>query len=89
MTLLLELVGCVWREWRAPYDWCDAMLVLIPEKGDLNKCDNWSGIALLDVVGEVMVRVLQERLQKVGEDELSQSHDIHCQTAGGEVMEAT
>lgn len=36
-----------------------------PQKGDLSKCNNWMGIALLDVVGKVVAGVLQERLQKV------------------------
>ena len=73
MDLLLELLGDVWRERRVPSDWCDVVLVPIPKKGDLSKCDNWRGIALLDVVGKVVARVLQERLQKVAEDELSGS----------------
>ena len=44
-----------------------------PQKGDLSRCDNWRGIALLDVVGKVVAKVLQERLQKVAEDELPES----------------
>ena len=31
------------------------------------KCDNWRGIALLDVVGKVIVRIVQERFQKLAE----------------------
>ena len=54
----------MWRERRVPSDWYDAVLVPIPKKGDLSKCDNWRGIALLDVVGKVVARVLQERLQR-------------------------
>ena len=74
MKLLLELVGDVWKERRVPSDWCAAVLVPIPKKGDLSKCDNWRGITLLDVVGKVVARVLQERLHMVVEDELSESH---------------
>ena len=32
----------------------DATLIPIPKKGYLVKCDNWVGIALLDVVGKVL-----------------------------------
>ena len=70
---LLELVSNVWRECKVPADWCDAVLVSIPKKGDLSSCDNWKGIALLDVVGKVVARVLQERLQKIAEDKLPES----------------
>ena len=73
MKLLLELVKDVWRERKVPVDWCDAVLVSIPKKGDLSLCNNWRGIALLDVVGKVVARVLQERLQKLAEDELLES----------------
>ena len=46
------------------------MLVPIPKKGDLTKCDNWRAISLLDVVGKVAARVVQGRLQALAEDVL-------------------
>ena len=73
MSSFLELVHDVWRTGEVPRDWCDAILVPIPKKGNLSSCDNWRGISLLDVVGKVVARVLQERLQKVAEDELPES----------------
>ena len=45
----------------------------IPKKGDLSRCDNWSGIALLDVVGKVVGRLIQNRLQILAEEELPDS----------------
>ena len=45
----------------------------IPKRGDLSQCDNWRGISLLEVMGKVMARILQERLQQVAEDELPES----------------
>ena len=30
------------------------IIILIPKKGNLEACDNWRGIALLDVVGKVL-----------------------------------
>ena len=53
-----------------PKDWSDAVFVPIPKKGDMHKCDNWRSIALLDVVGKVTARIIQERLQKLAEKEL-------------------
>jgi len=49
-------------------DWRDAILVPIPKKGDLTVSDSWRGICLLKVVGKVVARVTQERLQKLAED---------------------
>ena len=73
LTALLDLVHTVWEQWQVPRDWSDAILIPIPKKGDLSRCDNWRGISLLEVVGKVMARILQERLQQVAEDELPES----------------
>ena len=73
LTALLDLVHTVWEQRQVPRDWSDAILIPIPKKGDLSRCDNWRGISLLEVVGKVMARILQERLQQVAEDELPES----------------
>ena len=70
---LLDLVHTTWKDQLVPKDWTDAVLIPIPKKGDLSKCDNWRGISLLDVVGKVIARILQDRLQKLAEDELPES----------------
>ena len=48
-------------------DWRDAVIVPVPKKGNLQSCENWRGISLLDVVGKVMGRVILERLQVIAE----------------------
>ena len=63
----------VWEEGTVVGDWKDAEIVPIPKKGDLKHCDNWRGISLLDVVGKVFARILQERLQVVSEKVLPES----------------
>ena len=71
--MIIELVKTAWEEKRVPQEWVDAILVPIPKKGNLHRCDNWRGIALLEVVGKVMARVVQGRLQRVAEEELPES----------------
>ena len=56
-----------------PRDWSDAVLIPIPKKGDLSSCDNLRGISLLTVVGKVMAKILQGRLQQLAETELPDS----------------
>ena len=73
LGMLLELVHEVWKEGSALKDWVDAVLVPIPKKGDLTRCNNWRGISLLDVVGKLVARILQERLQQQAEEELPES----------------
>ena len=73
LELLLDMTQTAWKECRVPKDWADAVLVPIPKKGDLKSCDNWRGIALLEVVGKVAARVIQGRLQDLAEEELPES----------------
>ena len=73
LASLLDLVHTVWEEGKVPRDWSNAVLIPIPKKGNLSYCDNWRGIALLEVIGKVVARVLQARLQMVTEEELPDS----------------
>ena len=61
-SYLLSLVHKAWCDGTVPQAWRDADLVPVPKKGDLSFCDNWRGIALLDVVGKAVGRLVQTRL---------------------------
>ena len=50
LTSLLDLVHTVWEEGKVPREWSNAVLIPIPKKGNLSHCDNWRGIALLEVI---------------------------------------
>ena len=70
---LLQLMQDIWRDGEVVADWKDAEIVPVPKKGDLQSCDNWRGISLLDVVGKLFARIIQERLQHIAEDILPES----------------
>ena len=55
-----------------PSEWRDVLLVPVRKKGDLS-CDNWRGISLLDVMGKLFARVLNDRLQLMVEEAVSDS----------------
>jgi len=48
-------------------------MIPITKKGNLHSCDNWRRIALIDIVGKVVARIVQERLQVLAEKELPES----------------
>ena len=54
-------------------DWKDAVVVPIRKKGNLQMCDKWRDISLLDVIGKVFARIIQERLQTIAEHILPES----------------
>ena len=70
---LLSLFQVVWGEGEVVADWRDVEVVPIPKKGDLQCCDNYRGISLLDVVGKLFARVVQERLQVIAKRVLPDS----------------
>ena len=45
----------------------------VPKRDDLSICDNWRGISLLDVMGKLFARVINDRLQTVAEDSVADS----------------
>ena len=71
--MVLDLVKAVWKDRHVLQEWVDAILIPIPKKGNLICCDKWQGIALLDVMGKVVTRVVQGRLQKLAERVLPES----------------
>ena len=40
-------------------------LFMFQKRETFNPCDNWQGISLLDVVGKIFARIIQERLQTI------------------------
>ncbi|CAH8471399.1 unnamed protein product [Schistosoma rodhaini] len=61
--ILHILFGKIWDEEHVPTDWKEGLLIKIPKKGDLSKCDNYRGITLLSIPGKVFNRVLLNRMK--------------------------
>jgi len=53
--------------------WRDALIIPVPKKGNLQSCDRRCGISLLDVVGKVFAKVVQNHLQVIAEGLLPDS----------------
>ena len=49
---LLQLIQDIWRDGEVVADWKNAKVLPVPRKGDLQSCDNWLDISLLDLVGK-------------------------------------
>ena len=70
---LLELMQVMWRKGEVVADWENAEVLPMSKKDDLQCCDNWHDISLLDVAGKVFTGVIQERLQMISECVLPES----------------
>ena len=57
------------QQW--PQDWKRSVLILIPKKGHVKECTNYTAIVLISHASKVMVRILQPRLQQYVNRELA------------------
>ncbi|CAH8665745.1 unnamed protein product [Schistosoma curassoni] len=62
--ILHILFNKIWDEERVPTDWKEGLLIKVPKKGDLSKCDNYRGITLLSIPGKVFNRVLLNMMKE-------------------------
>ncbi len=44
------------------------MIVTVPKKGDMKDCNNWRGITLLSITGNIFTKILVNRIK----DEIDQ-----------------
>lgn len=62
--MLLPLFLEIWNTETIPEDWRKGILIKLPKKGDLTKCNNWRGITLLSIPSKVLSRILLNRLRE-------------------------
>ena len=67
---LTELLQEIWRTRQVPQEWKDATLVPLHKKKNKKICDNYRGVALLNVPSKVLALILLERLQAIIEPQL-------------------
>ena len=73
LEYLMKLFSHAWNSRSVSQDWKDALLIPVPKKGDMSLCDNWWGISLLEVVGQVFAKIIQRKLQVLVEDVVADS----------------
>ena len=59
-----------WKTQQWPQDWKRSMFFPIPMKGNAKECSNYRTIALISLASEVMLKILQARLQRYVNREL-------------------
>ena len=60
----------IWKTQQWPQDWKRSVFIPIPEKGNDNECSSYHTIALISYASEVMLKILQARLQQYVNREL-------------------
>ena len=70
-----------WKTQQWPQEWKRSVFVPIPKKGNDKECSNYHTVALISHTSKVMLKILQARLQKYVNRELSDVHGSHIAEA--------
>jgi len=57
----------IWKAQQCPQDWKRSVFIPIPKKGNAKECSNCRTTALISHASEVMLKILQARLQQYGD----------------------
>ena len=60
----------IWKTQQWPQDWKRSVFIPIPEKGNDNECSSYHTVVLISHASEVMLKILQARLQQYVNREL-------------------
>ena len=60
---VLHSIFQIWKTQQWPQDWKRSVFIPIPKKGNAKECSNYSIIALMSHASNIMVKILQARLQ--------------------------
>ena len=60
----------IWKTQQWPQDWKRSVFIPIPKKGNAKECSNYCTIALISHASEIMLKILQARLQQYMNHEL-------------------
>ena len=63
VKVLHSICQQIWKSQQCPQDWKRSAFITIPKKGNAKECSNYHTIALISHASEVMLKILQARLQ--------------------------
>ena len=61
----------IWKTQQWPQGWKSSVFITIPKKGNAKECSNYHIIALISHATNVMIKILQARLQQYVNQELT------------------
>ena len=64
VKVLHSICQQIWKTQQWPQDWKTSAFIPIPKKGNAKECSNYCTIALISHASEVMLKILQARLQQ-------------------------
>ena len=75
VKVLHSICQQIWKTQQWPQDWKRSVFISIPKKVNAKECWNYPTIALISQASEVMLKILQARLQQYVRQELPDTED--------------
>ena len=69
---LTALCQKIWENKKWPDEWTQSLVIPLPKKGNLRKCQNYRTISLISHPSKIMLRVILNRLKSQAEELLSE-----------------
>ena len=70
VKVLHSICQHIWKTQQWPQDWKRSVFIPIPNKGNAKECSNYCTIAFISHTSNVMLKILQARLQQIVNHEL-------------------
>ena len=70
VKVLHSICQQIWKTQQWPQDWKGSVFIPIPKKGNTKDCSNHCTIALISLASQVMLKILEARLQQYVNHEL-------------------
>ena len=70
VKVLHSICQPIWKAQQWPQDWKRSVFISVPKKGNAKECSNYCTIALISNASEVLLKILQARLQQYVNHEL-------------------
>jgi hypothetical protein len=71
IDMLWRLCCLIWRKKEWPKDWCRAVFVPLPKKGNLKECANYRTISLICHASKVLLKIIIKRMKNKLDQEIS------------------
>jgi len=62
--VLHQICQHIWKTQQWPQDWKRSVFIPIPKQGNAKECSNYCTIVLISHSSKLMLKILQERLQR-------------------------
>ena len=72
VDIMWRLCCRIWKEQEWPKDWCRAVFVPLPKKGNLKECSNHRTISLICHASKVLLKIIIRRLKLKLDQEISE-----------------